>query len=380
MLIYFILLAVIVLDFALEYFYNKNLKNKSSGLKKFLDFVFKYRLITIIALVLVSTLRSYSVGRDVCTYYNIQNSYKTQTLTQAFETNRFEYGYFILTFVLAKMDFSFRVVLFLSSVFVSVSVWLFVKEFSPNKLMSMLLFICFGLFAQSLNIIRQIIALGFILLALIMLHKNKPLWYFVFIAIACLFHLIAIVSLVFILFKYVKPTWQLVAFAVILTLFVGRIFPYALKIVSKFTPTDYYGMYFVVKRDEFIMEVSLKDKLYTLGLTAMLIAFMGLKHFMKNLSEEEQKLYNFFLLTYMFVPLIRLVGWIMSAQNLIHRPTVFFFFSLIILIPLCLKGLNLNKKLKITSYVGVYTVAICYMYFFYAVQASNGVVPYLFCF
>lgn len=380
MLIYFILLAVIVLDFVLEYFYNKNLKNKSSGLKKFLDFVFKYRLITIIALVLVSTLRSYSVGRDVMVYYDCFNSYKTLTLSQSFATNRFEYGYFILTFVLAKMDFSFRIVLFLSSVFISVSVWLFIKEFSPNKLMSMLLFICFGLFAQSLNIIRQIIALGFILLTLIMLHKNKILWYFVFIAFACLFHLIAIVSLVFILFKYVKPTWQLVAFAVILTLFAGRIFPYALKIVSKFTPTNYYESYFVVGRDEFIIDVSLKDKLYTLGLTAMLIAFMVLKHFMKNLSEEEQKLYNFFLLTYMFVPLFRLAGWVMSAQNLMQRFTVFFFFSLIILVPLCLKGLNMTKGLKTTCCIGVYTVALCYMYFFYAIQASNGIVPYLFCF
>lgn len=379
MLIYFILLAVIVLDFALEYFYNKS-TIKSNKLKKFLDFVFKFRLISIIALVLVSTLRSYSVGRDVMVYYDCFNSYKTLTLSQSFAINRFEYGYFILTFILAKMGLNFRFVLFLSSAFVSVSVWLFVKEFSPNKLMSMLLFVCFGLFAQSLNIIRQIIALGFILLALIMLHKNKIWWYLGFVVLACLFHLIAIVSLVFIFFKYVKPTWQLVAFAVILTLFAGRIFPYALKIVSKFTPTNYYELYFVIQKDKFIIDVSLKDKLYTLGLTAMLIAFMVLKHIMKNLSEEEQKLYDFFLLTYMFVPLIRFAGWIMSAQNLMQRFTVLFFFSLIILVPLCLKGLNLNKKLKITSYVGVYTVALCYMYFFYAIQASNGVVPYLFCF
>lgn len=379
MLIYYILLAVIVLDFALEYFYNKS-QIKSNKLKKILDFIFRFRIISITALVLVSTLRSYSVGRDIEVYRDCFNSYKTQTLSQAMEINRFEFGYFILTFIFAKIGLDFRFVLFVSSLFISVCTWLFIKEFSPNKLMSLILFICFGIFAQSLNIIRQIIALGFILLALTMLHKNKIWLYFLFIALACLFHLIAIVGVVFILFKYVKPTWQLVVFAVILTMFVARIFPYALKFISKFTPTNYYEQYFIIEKIKFITVVSLKDKLYTLALTAVLLGFMILRQFMKNLNEEEQKVYDFFLLMYLFVPLIRLAGWIISAQNLVQRFSVFFFFSLIILLPLCLKGLNLKKNLKITAYSFAYIVSFCYMYYFYAIQSSNGVVPYLFCF
>lgn len=379
MWIYYLLIALIFLDFGLEFWSNKKL-TKNNRFKRFLDFVFKFRLISIFSIILVSSLRAYSVGGDLTVYYDEYTQFKSLSVAEAFKLSRFEFGYTILTFILAKIGFGFRIVLVLSSIFTAICFWKFIKEFSPNKCMSLVLFICFGLFAQSLNIMRHIIALDFILLALICLHKNKIWQSVVLILCSSLFHITALVGLMFILFKYLKPTWQLFAFSVLLV-FVGvKIFPYAMKVVSLITPVDFYNQYFVVEKDKFIATPGLMDNLYSLGLALIFVVLFVGKRFLKSLNEKELKIYDFFLVVYMFVPLIRLAGFAMSAQSLLHRLNVWFFFSLIILVPLFIKGLNLNKKWKVSVYCVTYIAAFCYMYYFYAIQASNKVVPYLFCF
>ena len=379
MWIYFLLLILIFLDFGLEFLCNKKL-TKENKFKHFLDFVFKFRLISILAIVLISTLRAYSVGTDIPNYYKEYESFKTLSFGQAKSVSRFEFGYFLLTFVFAKIGLGFRFVLLLSSIFTAVCFWLFIKEFSPNKCMSLILFVCFGLFAQSLNIMRHIIALDFVLLAIVFLHKNKIWQTVLMILLASLFHITALIGVVFILFKYLKPTWQLFAFSVLLVLVGVKIFPFAMKVVGLITPIDFYNQYFVVERDKFISTPGLIDNLYSIGLTLIFIVLFALRKYLKNLNEKEKTVYNFFLIVYMIVPLIRLAGFAMSAQNLLHRLNVWFFFSLIILVPMFIKGLNLSKKWNICVQCATFLGAFWYMYYFYAVQASNEVVPYLFCF
>lgn len=379
MWIYFLLVIIIFLDFGLEFLCNKKL-TKDNKFKHFLDFVFKFRLISISAIVLISTLRAYSVGVDIIQYYNEFAAFKTLGFKEALNTSRFEKGYFILTFALAKIGLNFRFVLLLSSIFTAICFYKFIKEFSPNKCMSLVLFVGFGIFAQSLNIMRHIIALDFILLAIVFLHKNKIWQTILMILLASLFHITALIGLLFILFNYLKPTWQLFAFSVLLVLVGVKLFPYAMKIVSLITPIDFYNQYFVVEKYKFISTPGLVDNLYSIGLTLIFVILFVGKKFLKNLNEKELKVYDFFLIIYMFVPLVRLAGFAMNAQSLLHRLNVWFFFSLIILVPLFIKGLNFNKKLKISVHVATYFATFCYMYYFYAVQASNGVVPYLFCF
>lgn len=379
MWIYFLLVTLIFLDFGLEVLCNKKL-TKDNKFKHFLDFVFKFRLISIVALVLISSLRAYTVGADITNYYNEFNTFKSVGFKEAFEISRFEIGYTLLTFVLAKIGFEFRFVLVLSSILTAVCFYSFIKEFSPNKCMSLVLFVGLGIFAQSLNIMRHIIALDFVLLAIIFLHKNKIWQTILMILMASLFHITALIGLLFVLSKYIKPTWQLVVFSILAVLVGVRVFPYAMKIVSLITPIDFYNQYFIVEKHKFIATPGLMDNLYSIGLALIFVVLFVGKRFLKNLNEKELKIYDFFLVIYMFVPLIRLAGFAMSAQSLLHRLNVWFFFSLIILVPLFIKGLSLSRKWKICVNCVSYVAAFCYMYYFYAVQASNGVVPYLFCF
>lgn len=378
MLIYFVLIALIVLDFVLEKLCVEKIKN--CKFKRFLIFVFKFRIISIFSIVFVSTFRSYIVGSDVLVYYDEFESFRSLGFNDALNISRFEFGYFITTFLAAKLNLSFRMILFGSSLFVTMCFCRFINEYSPNKCLSLVLFICFGLFAQSLNIIRQLVALGFILLAIISLNKNK-IWKFIFfVIIASMFHITALIAFVYILFKHLKPTWKLFLFSIILVFIAVNLFPFAMKIIGELIGVDFYNQYFIVEQEKFISSPKLVDNLYSIGLALLFIVLLCAKKWLKNLNDEEMHTYNFFLTVYMFVPLIRLAGFALKAQSLLHRLNVWFFFSLIILVPLFLKGLFNDKRYKFTTYMITYLSAFCYMYYFYVVQASNGVVPYVFCF
>ena len=175
MYIYFILLGIICIDFLLEYFLNrKNILQKSNWFCKLLFYFFKFRIITVISIVLITTLRSYSVGLDTKSYLNYYNDLligKKQVFIDSI-SNKFEYGYTFLNSLFAVCKFDFRFLIAIISIFSSISLVLFVNKFSTNKLMSILMYIMLGVFAQSLNTLRQIIAMSFVLLSLIYLIDN----------------------------------------------------------------------------------------------------------------------------------------------------------------------------------------------------------------
>ena len=158
------------------------------------------------------------------------------------------------------------------------------------------------------------------------------------------------------------------------------IFPWAMKLIGFITSIDFYNAYFIVEKEKFVSASGIIDNLYSIGLMLIFVVLLGAKKWLKHLNEKEMKTYDFFLVIYMFVPLIRLAGFALHAQSLLHRLNVWFFFSLIILIPMFIKGLYLKVTLKKTVNILTYIASFCYMYYFYAIQASNGVVPYLLCF
>ena len=71
MFVYFMILAIIVLDFLIESVLNRyDILIKKSLWARILSFVFKYRILTIIGLVFFSTFRSLNVGKDIPIYHD----------------------------------------------------------------------------------------------------------------------------------------------------------------------------------------------------------------------------------------------------------------------------------------------------------------------
>ena len=151
--------------------------------------------------------------------------------------------------------------------------------------------------------------------------------------------------------------------------------PGVLKLLEILTPLDYYTKYFV-NIDGFIVESDLINNLYSLSLIGMFLVFWLVKNKFLRFNAKNEDLYDFCLMIFVFVPLIRIFGFIINAQTLFQRVSMYYFVILTILIPLFVKGLHYNKKVFKVANIMVYVISFGYMYYLYSIKLSCGVVPY----
>jgi len=381
-LAYIVLLLIICLDFGLEYILKKHnlIKEEDEDkINKIIAFCFKYRVITILALVFLSTFRSVDVGLDTEMYKKYYNSLleNRSYLFNANMSNAFEFGFLFFISVFALCCLPFEIPLLFISLFVSISLVIFSNKISTNKFMTIILYVTLGIFAQSLNNLRQIISMAIIMFAILKLIDKKWIISSVLILLAATFHVSAFVCLILVPFRYLKPNVYITISFFCLTIIGSFAFPYILKFIEQITPLDYYTKYFI-DITSFLNFSNLTNTLYSVALIIIYFIFFIGRYKILKLSEQQKIVYDYFLLVFLMVPLTRIVGFIVQIPELLNRVSMYFFISLIILIPLFIEGLRYNKKLFIAANVMVYIVAFGYMYYLYAIKLSCGVVPYKF--
>lgn len=382
MLIYFLLILIVFLDFSLEQLFllkNKKLTRSSNWFHKIFNIIFKWRIISIIAFVIVFVIRDYSVGLDTISYKKYYDFLCVDKLNLFYPiSSSWEVGFTTLNSLFALCGLSFRCVLLVVILFVMSCLVYFVNKVSQDKKMSFILFISLGIFAQALNTLRQIIAMAIIMLVLVELICNKSKYgtikSIVLIFFASLFHVSALCCYIFLVAKYIKPKWWIIIALFCLTIIGSFLFPIIMKWIEKLTPLNYYSRYFVNSR-EFIIATDLVNNLYSLALISIFVIFALVKYKL-SLNECELKQYDFALMIFIFVPLIRIAGYILNAQSLFNRVSMYPFIILIILIPLFLTGLKTNKKMYLVADILIYVVSFGYMYYLYSIKLSCGVVPY----
>ena len=376
---YFIAILMICFDFGLEFLYKNIRLKKNSQPNKFFNFIFKYRIITIITLVSFSTFKSISVGSDTLTYYNYFEILKSDNseLFVSSLANKYEFGYTFLNSLLAMINAPYWFLLLVISLFVSIVLVLFVNKFSPNKFMSLVLYVTLGVFAQSLSANRQIIAMAFVLLAIMFLLDKNWVKASIMIVIGSFFHVTALICLVLIPLRYIKIKWWmvLILFASGSALAFGL--PYILKFFEKFTMIDFYTKYYI-DLNQYINPSNLINTLYSIALISVfVIMFIGKTKVLK-LSDNNKKVYDYFVDIFMFVAIFRIVGFFADMPELFNRLNMYFFLVLIVLIPMFIEGLKENKKLYIIANISVYIIAVIFMWYLYSVKLSCDVVPYVF--
>ena len=80
-------------------------------------------------------------------------------------------------------------------------------------------------------------------------------------------------------------------------------------------------------------KTNLINTLYTIALSMVFVFMWSGRTRVLKLNKTNQELYDVFLLIYMIVPITRIMGWIVNMQALFNRVSMYFFTSLIILIP-----------------------------------------------
>lgn len=377
---FFVLIGIICLDFGLEWILNKKgVLKKSTKFSKILGLVFRYRVLSILAFVFFTTFKAIDCGNDTSWYFKYYSKLKIGEckpfVNQFF--NPLEVGFTGLISLIAILKLPFQVLPFIVSGFVSISLVLMINKLSSNKFMSMVLFVALGTFAQMMTAYRQIIAVAFVMLAVARLVDKKWISSTILIVIATTFHVSAIVCLALIPLRFVKPNIWVVLGSFVFVIGVSFAFPYLLKFLEQYTPIDYYTKYYV-RLTEFIVPSNLLNTLYSLALIALFIVLFTFRCKLLKLEEKDKKIYDFFLWIFMFVPLFRVAGFITNMPQLLNRFNMYFFCSLLVLIPLFIKGLKYNKKFHIVLNVAVYVVATTYMIYLYAIENTCAVCPFWF--
>lgn len=145
-------------------------------------------------LVLFATIRSVNVGTDTPVYVN--NFISSSPENYIFNPD-LDYGYQFFEYFLLHItnDYWF---LFAVTSFVIVTLSLYtIKKYSINYLISVWVYLTFGFYTFFFNTLRQGLAISICFFSLSFLFERKYFNYFIFVLFASLFHVSALIMLIF---------------------------------------------------------------------------------------------------------------------------------------------------------------------------------------
>ena len=167
----------------------------------------------ILALSFFYGFRSINVGTDTLSYNNIFYDIKQNFY---FGVKFYEPLYVLLNVFCYSICGDFNFFLTIVGLIIFTNTIISINAISKNKLISYFCFVGIGFYFQSFNIIRQWLALSFILVGLIfLLKKNKDYLFVVFVLIAFCFHKSALIAGVFLLFRNIKFEYKTFLFFLI---------------------------------------------------------------------------------------------------------------------------------------------------------------------
>lgn len=154
-------------------------------------------------LTFVAGIRSVNVGVDTeqfCRAYRLIGMTPWSSLFSSF---RYEWCFLLLCKVLNYISCDPQLLIIVSSVLINVPIGVFIFRNSPAVELSIFLYVGLGLYTSNMNIMREAIAVSFILIAFEMLKSKRDLLFLLFVFIASGFHQTAPFLLI------LWPLWRL---------------------------------------------------------------------------------------------------------------------------------------------------------------------------
>ena len=216
--------------------------NKSEKTRK------HYVIVLFFAITLVAMLRSDQIGIDLSHYYNKyypifrDTSWnKLQTVTMSGD---WELGFCAFCKLIGYISTDTQCFVIFTSIFTIVPYALFIYKNSDDVVFSTTFFLGYHVYMMSINVIRQAMAVGIILIGLEALKKKKYFRFILYVLFATLFHTSAVIALLLLLcdkLTFKKHTFYLLAIVtVIFSVGYKAVFERLLNISSL---SDLYGIY-----------------------------------------------------------------------------------------------------------------------------------------
>lgn len=321
-----------------------------------------------LVLAFIAAFRANTVGTDTHTYnywFTQLDGYSLLRLGEWSQNSYIEIGIGILA-KLGKLVFKNNHGAWLVlSLVMFWALYQFIKVFSYNYAFSLFLFLCFGLFNQFFNISAQFIAATLLLASLVRLKNDSTKQYFLFLALAIMFHRSAIIGLI--LFPMYKMKKNAVEFSLLTVLAAFILSRFASQIVPYIVSRTIYSHYLY-------REVSSESGV---GLIMNISLLACLVYFYKDMHEIEDNSHVWVYAATITVSLNFFIG----SLGMISRLMVYFKMFYLVSIPCLSMAMKKRVKSKLFAEFANFGIIVLFcVYYLYSLVHTTcfDTVPYIF--
>jgi len=303
----------------------------------------------------LATFRSYDIGNDTKNYSIIFQNIASTGNYKMWE-GRFEVGYLFLNKILGHITNNFTIFLAVVNAVIFYAYYKFIKEYSNNKIFSVVIFFTLGFWGQTVNVIRLQLAIAMYIYAYLAKERKNVILSIGFPILAFLFQRISIVYCVaFFMPKKINRKIYFTFAVLSAAIFIGL--QRVLSVVSNFIP--YFSLYANNDSSYQIGDVKLASIIGLIIRCGVLV--FGLIVYKTKIKYEENSNYNNKIIEQINMIFISVLIMFVSLKfNLLDRCASFFWVYSLALIPNCINKYDkyINRKI-----MEIFFIAMCVIYF-----------------
>lgn len=338
---------------------------------------FWYLALSFSTLMVFAAVRAYTIGTDTTTYFWVFTYVQeSPSFMESFAASRITAPVYVAyNWLIALLFGDYRIVLIVNSLIIGFGIALFIYKSSSNVVVSTLLFVLLAFYFQSMNGMRQYVAIALAINGYLYFSQKgaKSLKGWVLFLCAVGVHttaaVFAPVILCLLLMRRTRDVRRFVGQVAILAILCTVSLRFIVEIFVAIFP--YYGMYDGVKNID-IFASDYEGRIVYLYLVLFVIACVAYLTMKPGKRFEGNDMVA---ILFPMVILASFVGIVFSKSFLINRLLWFFMISFISFIPDV--ALRLNRKGRLLAYIGSFSIFAVW-WIAQLIEDQHDVIPFLF--
>lgn len=287
---------------------------------------------------------------DMVGYLNEFDRITQLDFSEIFSVN-WEILYVLLNKIIGIVTSDERVFIAITSLIGLIGPYYFIKNYSNNYLISIILFIILGLFSYHFFVLRQTIAISIILLSVKYIKERKLIKFLLLIAIATLFHTSSCIFVIAYFICNCKITNKYIMLITVILIGCFVLKEYLVTFVYQLGYTEYLD--YASNSDGYQRVL-----LFVIILIITTILYVNLNN--KNMKDNNKE-NSIISISYNLVWLATFFQILSTEESLISRVTAIFAYGIILIIP------NLISKLNDKQTRMIFNIIMVFMSIIYAI-------------
>ncbi|MDD2495122.1 MAG: EpsG family protein [Tissierellia bacterium] len=353
----FYIFVIVLISFVCFLFKTKSIKNTKKKI-----------ILTIILsiIIFITGFRGVNVGNDTISYVSFFKVLSNDSI-DILEVNFFEKGFILYNVIINKIFSDYRALLLISSTLISIPIFLEIYKKSYNIWLSTMLYINLMFFFNSMNIMRQFIALSIVFCFLKYVEQRKFFKFLFGVLLASTFHQTAIIAIVY-YFIYDKKMNLKHFFILLFTSFV---------IFINIETIFYYYTFLFPKRyivyEQRLNDINIASILdLIVSICFFILSLLLFKTKIKKIEDKDNNINFYINATFVSV----LINILAVKLNVLNRISIYFSIFNILLIPNVLSYIKNSKTRNIIiTIIFLLTCMYAYIILKYRPEWYNAI-PY----